>query len=115
MVDGVLLPLPARPELERRDTDRECAEARDNTPPRSGHVLYDGCGLEEGEIGIASLCADPALVRLERRPVRHRLLRAAPAFLDVELEIGEREQVRARVEDELREIRRSLARDRRDG
>ena len=54
------------------------AASRVTTPPRGARDLVDdGRARERVEVGIAALRPDPALVRLARRAVRHRLLARA--------------------------------------
>ena len=60
-------------------------------------------------VGIAALRADPALVDRECRAVGDRGLGSPPPLVRVDPEIGERQQPRARVQDELGEIGRPLA------
>ena len=71
-----------------------------------------GALRQRAEVGVAALRADPALVRRERRAVGDGRLGAAPSLRLVDAEVGEREQVRARVEHELGEVGRALAADR---
>ena len=77
------------------------------------HAPLDDRRLRQrGRIGIAALRPDPTLIDGERRAVADGRLGAPPPLVLVDPEVGEREQPRARVEDELREVRRTLAADR---
>jgi hypothetical protein len=73
----------------------------------------DGRLREPVPVRIAALRADPALVRSRGRPVRKRRLRTLPSLALVDAEVREREQPRARREDELGEVRGPLATKRR--
>ena len=73
------------------------------------HLAHDWCDRQRCLGWVAALRADPALVGGERRAVGDRLLGPAPPFGEVDTEVGQREQSRGRVENELREIGRAFA------
>ena len=111
VVDRVVLRPAARAELERRDADRDRAEPGDDAVARRRD------GEADGASGSASRSGSPPCARIQRSYVRERGavgdggLGAAPALGDVDAEIGEREQARARVEHELGEVGRPVAAD----
>ena len=63
---------------------------------------------------VSALRRDPALVRRERRTVLDRGHGARSAFLPVDAEVGERQQMSARIEHQLREVGGALAAQGRD-
>ena len=111
MVDRVLLRPPPGAEMQCRHADRDRAEPNDRAVPWRAHLLDDRRLRERGRIGIAALRPDPALVDGERGAVGDGRLGSPSPLVLVDPEIGEREQSCARVEDELREVRRPLAAD----
>ena len=111
VVDLVALGAAAGAEMERGDADVDRAEPRHGARVASARDgEHDRRPRQHVRIGVAALRADPALVDGERRAVRDGSLRAAPPLLDVDAEIGQGEQPGARVEHELGEVRRPLAR-----
>ena len=114
VIDLVVLRATTAAELEARDADRERREARDDARPRRHDLANDGRPRQRVEVGISALGANPALVHLASRPVGQRLLRSSATFDGVDAEIGQRQKPRARIEDELREVRRPLSHDRVD-
>ena len=91
------------------------APRRVTTPSRGART-----SRTTGAVGRTARSGSPPCARIQRsyasqrRAVGHRCLGAPPPLGDVDPEIGEREQARARVEHELREVRRALPGDRLD-
>ena len=105
VVDLVLLRPPSGAEVERGHPDSDRAQSRDRARTGSVHRQDERCLRQRGRVGVAALSPDPALVDVQRRAVRDRGLGGPPPFLDVEAEVGERQQPGARIENELREVR----------
>src|SRR5207247_1198618 len=111
VVDLVLLRPSPGAELERGDADADCAERNDSAVGGSLHRPHDRRPRQRVEARIPALRANPAFVELVRRAVRDRGLRPTTTLVDVDLQVGEGEQPRARLDHELREVRRPLAAD----
>jgi hypothetical protein len=75
MVDGVLLRAAPRAQLESGVPDGERPEANDYAVVGRNHLPHDRSRGEHRRIGIASLCANPALVRGRGRAVLDGVLR----------------------------------------
>src|SRR5437660_8552166 len=103
VIDRIVLRAPSRPEMKRTDADAQRGETLHVAVAR-GEDLADERRLGQRRVRIAALRAHPALVRLDGRSVRDRMLRPAASLVALDAEIGEREQMRARRKDELRQI-----------
>ena len=87
----------------------------DDARRRRRDLAHDRRASAARLVRVAALRRDPALVRLERAPVGDRCLGPPAPLVHIDAEVGEREQVpRARVEDELGEVRRPVAAQRRE-
>jgi len=115
VIDLVVLRVPARAQMERREPDRQRGEPLHVAGSDSGNLTDHRRPRQRVLVGIAALRAHPALVRGDGRAVRDGLLRESPPLGAVDVEVGEREQVCAGVEHELAEIGRPLAAQRCDG
>src|ERR671922_39062 len=101
VVDRVILRAPSRTEPERSEPDGDRAELRYVPVARSRHLAdHRRCG-KHALVGIPSLRADPALVGGDGTAVGESGLGAAAPLRLVEAEVGQGEQARCRVQDEL--------------
>src|SRR5439155_20726423 len=87
VVDLVVLGLAPRSEVQRGLADADRSELRHVPRPRGCEPAHDGRGRQGRLVGVTSLRTDPALVGLDRGPVRERALDALAGlgFVDAEI------------------------------
>ena len=114
MVDLIVRGAATRAETQGGSANLDGAKRNDSAGVRRLGLPQDGRSGQRPLVGIATLGGNPALIGLHRRTVRDRLLHTTARLVVRHAEVGERQKPRRRFGDELDEVGRALAAQRRD-